>query len=249
MEQKTHLDSIQALGSILKNAIDCSKQAKKFRKSLKGDNFYANKFNTLKAESTRLFSELKFDNLQDSISIVEIIDIIFKLETEVTRRVELLREFDFRIKTINVKPNKSLSSSHSYLPISLLNDTKRGYLQKMGVEINTTYEAHCYTSCLVMMRRLLEISIIEVYEGNKISDKIKDDTGNYFMLERLVDLILNEKSWSLSRTTKEHLPYFRVLGNLSAHGKFFHAKREDLDKYAINFRSVIEELLRHAKLL
>jgi len=36
---------------------------------------------------------------------------------------------------------------------------------------------------------------------------------------------------------------------MSAHGRFFHAQKEDLDKVQIGFRVVVEELLRHATLL
>ncbi len=64
-----------------------------------------------------------------------------------------------------------------------------------------------------------------------------------------MDVILAETTFRLSRVAKENLPYFRLLGNFSAHGKFFYGRKEDVNRFSVEFRAVIEELLRHAKLI
>ena len=45
------------------------------------------------------------------------------------------------------------------------------------------------------------------------------------------------------------LPQLRDIGHLSAHGRHYQARREDIDRVQQGCRVVIEELLHHAGLL
>ena len=101
---------------------------------------------------------------------------------------------------------------------------------------------------MVMMRRLLEIGIIEAFEAKGIQHKIKDADGNYFHLSALVDLACAEPSLLLSRNTKKALPKLKEAGHLSAHGRYYTAKPEDVEKAQPDFCVAIEELLHHAGL-
>jgi putative heme degradation protein len=100
-----------------------------------------------------------------------------------------------------------------------------------------------------MMRRLIEISIIEAFEHKSIADKIKDDAGNYLQLSDLVQRAVAETSWRLSRNTKKYLPQLREVGHMSAHGRYYHARKEDIEKIRQGCRVVVEEFLHHAELL
>jgi len=128
------------------------------------------------------------------------------------------------------------------LPQSLFNST-RGYLEKIVYQINTSYENTCYDACSVMIRRLIEVLIIETYEHNHIESKIKNCKGDFFLLDDLIDCYLSEPKWSLSRTTKRGLRKLKILGDLSAHSRRYNTTRQDIDKYTQDLRIIAEELL------
>ena len=100
-----------------------------------------------------------------------------------------------------------------------------------------------------MMRRLIEISIIEAFEGKHVAAKIRGADGNYFQLTDLIAQTLGEPALTLSRNAKKALPGLRDVGHMSAHGRFFTAKKEDLESNKAGCRVVVEELLHHAGLL
>jgi hypothetical protein len=99
------------------------------------------------------------------------------------------------------------------------------------------------------MRRLLEIVIIEAFEAKALAAKITDGDGNYLQLSGLINAALAETSWTLSRNAKKYLPQLRDVGHQSAHGRYFLARREDIERLQPGCRAVLEEFLHHAGLL
>lgn len=69
------------------------------------------------------------------------------------------------------------------------------------------------------------------------------------VMQLIVASTLGETSWTLTRNAKRDLPILREVGNLSAHGRYFHPRFEDVERLRQPFRIVIEEMLHHAKLL
>jgi hypothetical protein len=106
-----------------------------------------------------------------------------------------------------------------------------------------------YDACAVMMRRLLEISIIEAFEGRGLAAKVKTAKGDFVQLTELVGAALAETSWNLSRNAKTALPKLRDVGHMSAHGRYFIAQRSDVEKVQPGCRVTVEEFLRLAGLL
>jgi len=139
------------------------------------------------------------------------------------------------------------STTQRVLPFSILKNT-RGYIEKVVNQINGCYEKGWYDACLVMMRRLLETIIIEVFEENHIKEKILDNNGNYYFLDSLISRTLSETSFHLMRNTKVSLPKLKILGDLSAHGRRFNAHLGDVDAIQGDFRVAIQELIYLAKL-
>ena len=68
-------------------------------------------------------------------------------------------------------------------------------------------------------------------------------------LTDLVTAALGEPALSLSRNSKKFLPQLRDVGHMSAHGRYFHAKKEDVERLRQGCRVVVEEFLHHAELL
>jgi hypothetical protein len=131
---------------------------------------------------------------------------------------------------------------HIVLSQSLFNST-RGYLEKIVYQINSSYENTCYDACSVMIRRLVEILIIEAYEHSNIEQKIKNHDGDFFLLDDLINCCLSESAWNLSRNTKRGLRGIKTLGDLSAHSRRYNTNRNDIDKVTVDLRVIAEELL------
>jgi hypothetical protein len=100
-----------------------------------------------------------------------------------------------------------------------------------------------------MMRRLVEVSIIEAYEALGIQERIKNANGDYFQLTELVQHALAEPTFNLSRNTRRQLPQLRDVGHMSAHGRYFTAQKPDIEKVRTGCRVVVEEFLHIAGLL
>jgi hypothetical protein len=132
--------------------------------------------------------------------------------------------------------------SEMILPMSIVRQT-RGYIEIVAKQVNGTYENGWYDACAVMMRRLLEMLIIESFEHHNIAQKIKNGGGDFLYLNNLISKMLQEPKWNLGRTTKRALPKLKDLGNQSAHSRRFNATREDIDKVAADFRTVAQELV------
>ena len=159
--------------------------------------------------------------------------------------LQTISDLNQEMATLN-KPPEQVTYQHGnqILPLNLFNGT-RDFLFKVAVQINQTYEHACYDACAVMIRRMLEMLIIITYEQNNLEDSIKDGSGNYLMLNGLMPIYINQKEWTLSRTTKNNLPQIKDLGDFSAHKLHYNAQRGDIDKILdkLHLRAIIEEML------
>lgn len=140
-------------------------------------------------------------------------------------------------------PEEGLKSeSEQVLAFSLVRGT-RGYIEKIVNEVNGCYEKGWFDACAVMIRRLVETMIIETYEHHGIADTIKNSNGDFFYLSTLIDSMLAEKKWNLSRNTKTALPRLKSVGDLSAHNRRYVAHRSDIAKILTDLRVVVQELV------
>ena len=149
---------------------------------------------------------------------------------------------------VNAAPEEGRPSETQHvIPMAVVRRT-RGYIESTANQINGTYEKGYYDACAVMLRRLVETLIIEVYEHLGIECQIKDGSGNYLKLSELIDRILNEPALNLTRNSKTGLPKLKWLGDLSAHNPTFCACRQDLDNVIPSLRVVVQELVHKAGL-
>lgn len=246
-------DAVSArLAGLADEAIAVTAAARKHRKSLTGNNFYAEKLARLRADATNLFRELSTRSVGDASALAELIERCFSSTVDAKARLESKRSLVFALSTTwrsHASGNPAPSSADELFPLVLLEQTKRGYLVAIGRQMNGCFGAGWYDACAVMMRRLLETSIIEAFEGRGIAAKIKNAKGDFFQLTELLDTALAETSWNLSRNTRRVAPGLRDLGHMSAHGRYFHAQRADIEKSRADCRIVIEEFLRLSGLL
>ncbi|MBI2464947.1 DUF4145 domain-containing protein [Candidatus Shapirobacteria bacterium] len=133
--------------------------------------------------------------------------------------------------------------SNNLLPISLFENT-RGYIEKVAYQAIACFDNGLYDACNVMLRRLLETLIIETFEKNNLSTKIKNSQGDFYYLEDLIRLAVAEASFNLSRNCKSGLKEIKRFGDLSAHNRRFIAKRDDLINISKELRVVYQEFLQ-----
>jgi len=118
----------------------------------------------------------------------------------------------------------------------------RSYIEKIANQINGCYEFGWFDGCAVLIRRLLETLIIEVFEHHKIEGKIKKN-GDYVYLKDLINITLAETTFNLGRNTKNALPRLKDIGDKSAHSRRYIAVRNDIDDVKLELRGVVQELL------
>ena len=237
---------------MVEQGLEVVRKARKFRRSLRGDNYYADKLADLRADATNCFRELSAGGVGDISTMAEMVETTFSAKkVDWARRREVGRELIFRVRTAReVAPEEgSPEEDDSIIPLSILVNTGRGYLVSVARQMNGCFSRCWYDACAVMMRRLLETSLIEAFEGRGLADKIKNGEGHFLQLSSLVAKALTEPSWNLSRNTQSALPRLRDLGHLSAHSRYYHAQKSDIEKVRQDVRVVVEELLHIAHLL
>ena len=141
----------------------------------------------------------------------------------------------------------AVSPTEEIIPFSVVRGT-RGYLEAITHQINGSYHHGWYDACLVMMRRLVETLIVEVFEKHEMAAKIQTSSGDFLQLEALIGKIISEPSWSLGRATKRALLTVKRFGDNSAHSRRFSAHRGDIDNVQTGFRTAVQELISLAGL-
>lgn len=119
----------------------------------------------------------------------------------------------------------------------------RGYILQIVDQINLCYEQTCYDACAVMIRRLIEVLIIETYDKHKVENEICDGDNNYYFLDELINRFTASSHWKIGRNTKSSLKKLKNIGDQSAHSRRYNAKRPYIDEVTHDLRVVTEELL------
>lgn len=153
---------------------------------------------------------------------------------EISNFKKKLNDIDFE--------SEEVESVDTILPQSLYQNM-RSYIVKLAKQINSSYENNIFDGCAVLMRRLLEVLLIHTYENKNVTGQIKNNSGEYKFLSKIINNAKTNSTLQLSRNTKNCLDDFRNLGNFSAHKIYYTAKRRDIDRVILDYRAAIEELL------
>ena len=158
--------------------------------------------------------------------------------------LQFLQDFARETRDLRQPPEIGTGSlTEAVLPVSVIRGT-RGYLEASTHQINGSYENGWYDACAVMMRKLLETLIIELFEQRGIATEIQSAAGDFERLESLIGKAIGNPGWNLSRTTKRALQEVKELGDNSAHGRRFAAHRGDIDRLRVRFRAAVQELVQ-----
>lgn len=237
---------------------NAAKTAAKNSKSLSGSNFYGNKFHNLVVVMSRLETDVRALIAASGLKDYEEekysphVNILKSLTATVPKRVEALRqlrlfcksELSPRLESVTANP---VPKTEQVLPMAVVNGT-RGYIEKIVLQANGCYEHQWYDGCAVLIRRVVETLIIELYEAKGKASDIKDKDGNFSMLSVLVNKVTSDTSWNLGRETKTALPLLKNLGDRSAHNRRYLANKADIDNVLPGLRVVTDELLHLSNL-
>ena len=197
------------------------------------------------------FQQLSDPSVGDISAMAEMVEVVFAPATLYRQRVELSRNLIHELKTKKWRSDRigSLPEEEGLFPLSLIAKTRRGYLITVCRQMNGCFSSGWYDAAAVMMRRLLETSIIEAFEAHQLDSKVKSQQGDFFQLSDLVGAALAETGWNLTRNTKKALPNLRDIGHISAHSRRYTAQKSDILKISQDCRIALEEFLHLAHLL
>lgn len=131
------------------------------------------------------------------------------------------------------------------IDFNLVEDT-RGYIERTVRQINGAYKNEWYDACAVMLRRLIEILIHEVFEKHDTASKIKDNNNKLLPLSDLVNMVCDD--YNLDGDSEKTLRALREIGNWSAHKRRYYTYRDDIKKHLPNIRVTVQELIYLAEL-
>ena len=115
-------------------------------------------------------------------------------------------------------------------------------------QINGSYDYGFYDACAVMIRRLMESLIIEIFfTQNKVSE-IKSNNV-IISLDKLINKVINDSQIHLGRNTLKGMNLIKDLGDMAAHDRTYITRKEDIDDNKNSIRKTINELLVLAGIL
>jgi hypothetical protein len=233
---------------------EVARTASRNKKSIDGHGFYADKFHDELVKLERAEREVMpvletitgFDPapLRCHLATVKATNTDLRSRDEARKQIRLICETEVLPQLSNlsspVKP-----SSEPVLPAAIF-AAAPSYLQRTLMQANGCYVNRWFDAASVMIRKLVENLIIDVYEKHGKQSEIKGSDGVYFMLSGLVTEILNQKHWQLQRETKQTLPAIKKLGDRAAHSRRYEATRQDIDAVLPGLRAAVDDLLHLA---
>jgi len=129
----------------------------------------------------------------------------------------------------------------NFLPSAFVSGTG-AYLEQIVREINGCYQFGFYDGCAVLLRRLIESLIIEVYVHNRRANEIRDQ-NSFFMLDRLINFIVADRTIVLARNTPAAMQEIKQLGDTAAHDRNYITPQIDINDIRYSYRRIIQELL------
>ena len=138
--------------------------------------------------------------------------------------------------------NQTSVKNQPIFDISLVQGTGRNYIEKFAKQANICYENECYDACMVMLRRLIEVLIIDCFEAHKLQHKIKNKDGHYLFLKDLILQFSKEENFDKNRNTDKNLQSLKNLGDIGSHGKNI-VQKQSIDQSQESIRFCIQDLL------
>jgi hypothetical protein len=232
---------------------DIARTAARNRKILSGTGFYADRFHAelvklAKVENLVLPVVAQIDGfdtqpLKQHLATIKSTTASANARDDARKHIRLICESEILPNVSNLN-TPSQPTSEPVLPSAVFANAPT-YLQRTLVQANGCYEKRWFEASSVMIRKLVENLIIDVYEKHKKESDIQKD-GEYFMLAGLVAAILKQTHWKLQRETGRALPELKKLADRAAHNRRYWATKQDIDNVLSGLRAAVDDLLHLA---
>ena len=135
------------------------------------------------------------------------------------------------------------ASSGLYLAEDIL-EKMPAYVTRLVPQINGTYENGWYEGTAMVLRRLTETLIIELYTRRGWKQDVQDHTNNEFlMLKGLIDKLNGDARLRTPSRTIDGLNRVKELGDVAAHDFRIRISKSDLDRIQSAVRLTCERLV------
>jgi hypothetical protein len=159
-----------------------------------------------------------------------------KFKLTLTGRSELGSKYMSLLK----KPKVIVSDT--IVPEDLVKKLRKFYAE-LALEINGQFKYQFYDGCLVLIRRMVESLIVDLFEKIGHADKIKTAQGEYMMLNALIGVVCSGQYLKLAKGAKDALEKIKEAGDKGAHNRFNLAVERDVQNIETGMRAVISELI------
>jgi len=117
----------------------------------------------------------------------------------------------------------------------------RKYLSEIVRQVNEGYVSKHFDSVAVMLRRLAESLLIEVYIHAKQEAAIKSN-GNFMMFDALIRAFDADATFNKSRNLVKPLRQIKEVGDTAAHDRNYITRKADIEHIKLESRRCISEL-------
>ncbi len=118
------------------------------------------------------------------------------------------------------------------------------YITRLVPQLNGTYQYEWYEGAAMLLRRLMETLIIELYTRRGWKKDVQDPSSNEFlMLKRLIDKLAGDARLGMQKRTIDGLRDVKELGDTAAHDFRIRIRKPDLSNIQSAVRLTCERLV------
>jgi len=122
-------------------------------------------------------------------------------------------------------------------------DGQPAYITRLIPQINGCWERAYYEACAVMIRRLLQTLIIELYARRGWLDELKDkQSGDFIGMKRMVNKVCGDDRFGMDGTFTRGLKELKELGDVAAHDFRVSLKKSEIERLRSKIRLTAERL-------
>jgi hypothetical protein len=117
------------------------------------------------------------------------------------------------------------------------------YITRLIPQANGCWERGWYEGCVLILRRLVETLIIELYHQRGWIADIRDKDGTFCKLQTLVDKVCGDGRIGLGKHPKRGLNEIKKFGDVAAHDHRVKVRKTDLEPHRTDLRLACERLV------
>jgi len=183
------------------------------------------------------------DRIQEAVNAEAV-----KFRERSAKRMAMVRRGQKKGTGKSGKPKREKKSadprySHAYLQPEILEKMPE-YITRLIPQVNGAYEREWYEAAAMVLRRIMETLIIELYTRRGWTQDVQDPTSNEFlMLKALIDQLNGDARLRVQRRTIDGLNRVKELGDTAAHDFRVRIRKSDLDRIQSVARLACERLV------